>query len=285
MNCVRAWAVVAVVALATVGYGNTSAGALKQISDELKAWIEKYAEPTIYNGKPVKIEFSPWQVALLQFGAADTRSAVVCGGVSIDSVWVLTAAHCFFDPTTKSRKPDSKFYVGYNADDLTKAVAKVKIKRVVVNERYDPRGKEFDVALVRLDTPIPVRGFMRLPSQAEAAALIKPGTRLTTTGWGLTEAGVKSNLLLEVEVPVVGFIDCSKHYNATLPANAICAGEQGKDACSWDSGGPLFKRAEDGQSVQIGIVSYGNVCGRESPGVYTPVAAHLDWIAKTRSAK
>ena len=52
----------------------------------------------------------------------------------------------------------------------------------------------------------------------------------------------------------------------------ICAGEEGKDACQNDSGGPLTK---DGEI--IGIVSWGSGCGR-LPGVYARVTHVKDWI-------
>jgi secreted trypsin-like serine protease len=71
-----------------------------------------------------------------------------------------------------------------------------------------------------------------------------------------------------------------------LPANAICAGEAGKDSCTGDSGGPLYKRTPGQPPVQVGIVSFGDSCGKARvPGVYTPVVAHLAWIEETRKPK
>lgn len=61
----------------------------------------------------------------------------------------------------------------------------------------------------------------------------------------------------------------------------LCAGvvEGGKDACSGDSGGPLFRTSSDGSMVQVGIVSFGAGCARANrPGIYTKVSAFTAWI-------
>ena len=64
---------------------------------------------------------------------------------------------------------------------------------------------------------------------------------------------------------------------------AICAGSGGKDACLGDSGGPLvWSDEQNHQSYLIGVVSWGEGCGRpEYPGVYTRVTEFLDWIETT----
>ena len=67
------------------------------------------------------------------------------------------------------------------------------------------------------------------------------------------------------------------------PELQVCAGyikAQGDtgsgDSCQGDSGGPLVNNAEN---KLIGIVSFGIGCARENkPGIYTKVAAYIDWI-------
>ena len=48
-----------------------------------------------------------------------------------------------------------------------------------------------------------------------------------------------------------------------------------------DSGGPLHASI-GGQMFQIGVVSYGDGCGRAGyPGVYTRISSYKDWIRQT----
>ena len=66
----------------------------------------------------------------------------------------------------------------------------------------------------------------------------------------------------------------------------LCADGEGVDACTGDSGGPLvIKGGKQKQDVLIGVVSWGIGCanigvasGKDSPGVYTKVASHREWI-------
>ena len=54
------------------------------------------------------------------------------------------------------------------------------------------------------------------------------------------------------------------------------------DSCQGDSGGPLMIQKQTyirEYSEQIGIVSFGLVCGTDGvPGVYTNVAYFMEWI-------
>lgn len=58
-----------------------------------------------------------------------------------------------------------------------------------------------------------------------------------------------------------------------ITSNMFCAGETGRDSCQGDSGGAVVYR-----NYQIGIVSWGDGCGRLLPGVYTNVKNFHDWI-------
>lgn len=45
-----------------------------------------------------------------------------------------------------------------------------------------------------------------------------------------------------------------------------------------DSGGPLTITTTSGQSVLIGIVSFGYKCAQEYPGVYVATSNYITWI-------
>lgn len=52
----------------------------------------------------------------------------------------------------------------------------------------------------------------------------------------------------------------------------ICAGVPGKDSCNGDSGSPLLYQQQNGQEVQLGVVSFGpDICGLHL-GVYAKLS-------------
>ena len=75
---------------------------------------------------------------------------------------------------------------------------------------------------------------------------------------------------------------CTGYGNGFTAASELCAGSgRGSgsgtiDACQGDSGGPLVL---NGTSLLVGVVSYGNGCGRPGfPGIYTRVSAYAGWL-------
>lgn len=229
---------------------------------------------------------SPWQVALVAANGSPVEG-VFCGGTLIDSQWVLTAAHCLYERGTCLPIPKQAIFVAYGSTDLGKKVSLMAPKALSHPKEYRCSAKAFDIALIQLEESVAVAAHVQLATPATAPALLTPGTLLMTTGWGLTEVdGAKSRFLMEVKLPVARHELCQTAYGAALPAAAICAGETGKDACTGDSGGPLYRRQGTNQAIQVGIVSFGDGCGRaKTPGVYTPVLEHLAWIKETRAPK
>lgn len=147
-----------------------------------------------------------------------------------------------------------------------------------------------DVAILRMDKPVDYNKYPHI----SPACLPNPrddytGTRCWTTGWGkdaFGDFGKYQNILKEVDVPIVGQAQCHRQmqqtrlgYDFKLHPGFICAGgEEGKDACKGDGGGPLV--CERGGTMQlVGVVSWGIGCGQYGvPGVYVRVAHYLDWI-------
>jgi secreted trypsin-like serine protease len=63
----------------------------------------------------------------------------------------------------------------------------------------------------------------------------------------------------------------------------MCAFAKKTDACQGDSGGPLFMETSFNRYEQIGVVSFGVGCARETPGIYTRVDKAMYWIKKVVS--
>ncbi|KAF5304055.1 hypothetical protein FQA39_LY01840 [Lamprigera yunnana] len=229
----------------------------------------------------------PWQVAILK---KDPKESVyVCGGTLIDSLHIITAAHC-----VRSHSPhDLRVRLGewdVNHDVEFYPYVERDISSLDVHPEFYAGTLYNDLALLRMEQPV---DFSKYP-HISSACLPRPqedfsGHRCWTTGWGkdaFGEFGKYQNILKEVDVPIISFGSCQQRlqqtrlgYEFKLHPGFICAGgEEGKDACKGDGGGPMVCE-RGGTWKVVGVVSWGIGCGQPGiPGVYVNVAHYLDWI-------
>uniref|UniRef100_A0A8C4YWV7 Peptidase S1 domain-containing protein n=1 Tax=Gadus morhua TaxID=8049 RepID=A0A8C4YWV7_GADMO len=212
-------------------------------------------ETRIIGGKEAWAHSWPWQVSLRY------ATMPACGGAIIAPSWVITAAHCA--PT-----------------GLNLLLNLVRVSRIVTHQGYSRRTKEFDVALLKLQTPLLYDEHVG-PIEIWMDAL-RPAMSCSVTGWGSTrENGPRVNRLQEVNVSLLPLDKCNQFYRGRIRPTMFCAGrpEGGVDACQGDSGGPLS--CFTGERYQLGgLVSWGVGCGRvHRPGVYTKLQDHAPWVA------
>ncbi|KAJ2944309.1 hypothetical protein O0L34_g18298 [Tuta absoluta] len=231
----------------------------------------------------------PWQAAILK---KDPKESVyVCGGTLIDGLHIMTAAHCI-----KSHKAfELRVRLGewdVNHDVEFYPYIERDVVSVHVHPLYYAGTLDNDLAILKLEHPVE---WTKYPHISPACLPDKytdyAGQRCWTTGWGkdaFGDYGKYQNILKEVDVPVLAHGQCQQQlkqtrlgYNYELNQGFLCAGgEEGKDACKGDGGGPLV--CERGGTWQlVGVVSWGIGCGQPGvPGVYVKVAHYLDWIAQ-----
>ena len=150
------------------------------------------------------------------------------------------------------------------------------IKAIHMHPAYNADTNVNDVALIQLAQPVTGIAPVALLEGSDANWL-RPGRRFTVIGWGYTQlpgdAG-SPTVLQTLQTLFVPFNTCRQAYTGIpgvtppQPGNAICAGEEGKDSCSGDSGGPLMVQRR-GQWTVLGVVSWGVGCAQaQYPGVY-----------------
>ncbi|XP_035915660.1 clotting factor B [Anopheles stephensi] len=222
----------------------------------------------------------PWIAALFNNGRQ------FCGGSLIDSIHILTAAHCVAHMSSYDVARLSVKLGDHNIRSNTEVQhVERRVKRLVRHRGFDSRTLYNDVAVLTMDQPVPFTKQVRpicLPAADNTRAY--NGQTATVIGWGsLRENGPQPAILQEVNLPIWTNNECRIKYGPAAPGGIIdtmlCAGQAAKDSCSGDSGGPLM--VNDGRWTQVGVVSWGIGCGKgQYPGVYTRVTAFLPWIKK-----
>jgi len=168
-----------------------------------------------------------------------------------------------------------------------------------------------DIMLLKLSRPAVFNNFVRavcLPSpsleQFGEVGASKFGNNLpTVVGWGRTSnsrrggpvSSAPTDVQQKLQMPTRDYGDCLARWQNVLravnsdadlegelsPSLHLCAGgEDGKDSCNGDSGGPLLARKSRISPWQlVGVVSGGTSrCGIGAPGIFTRVTQYREWI-------
>lgn len=246
----------------------------------------------LIGGGVTKLSEFPW-TALIVYMHADGSTAFYCGGALINEEYVLTAAHCVVSlrkgwkvHRVRLGEWDLSTSVDCSDDSCADPVIDMDIDDIIVHSEHDDLRKANDIALIRLRSRVEYCVTIQpicLPISEEIRLINHEGMTAYAAGWGRTENGTSSDRKRSVPLPISNLENCTNEYQdidfELLPTHLCAGGENGKDSCSGDSGGPLM-RLVHGSWYLLGVVSFGlKSCGTQStPSVYSNVAEYMDWI-------
>ncbi|KAI8039677.1 trypsin iota [Drosophila gunungcola] len=228
------------------------------------------ANERIVGGSDQVIRNAPWQVSI-QISARHE-----CGGVIYSKEIVMTAGHCLHGKSVTLMK------VRVGAQNHNYGGTLVPVAAYKVHEQFDSRYLHFDIAVLRLSTPLTFGLSTRAINLAKKSPL--GGSTVTVTGWGYTDNGAYADTLKKAQLQIIDRGECASPkygYGADFVGEeTICAANTHADACTGDSGGPLVANSQ-----LVGIVSWGYRCADVNyPGVYVDVAVLRPWIVKAANA-
>ncbi|XP_040339480.1 suppressor of tumorigenicity 14 protein [Herpailurus yagouaroundi] len=223
----------------------------------------------------------PWQVSLHALGQGH-----VCGASIISPKWMVSAAHCFIDDKGFKYSDHTLWTAFLGLHDQSKrsasGVQELGLKRIISHPYFNDFTFDYDIALLELEQPAEYSSTVRPICLPEASHTFPTGKAIWVTGWGHTQEGGSSALILQKgEIRVINQTTCESLLPQQITPRMMCVGylSGGVDACQGDSGGPLSSVEADGRIFQAGVVSWGEGCAqRDKPGVYTRLPVFRDWI-------
>ncbi|XP_076126390.1 tissue-type plasminogen activator [Alosa pseudoharengus] len=243
-------------------------------------------------GKESDIREQPWQAAITVYRPRARAHSFLCGGVLIESCWVLSAAHCFQEGFSANRVQVTLGRTFRLQNSSTEQI--FEVEKYWVHEQYKEETYDNDIALLKLKS----ESGLCAVSSPEVLPVCLPDATLQLPEW--TECEISgygkehefspfySERVKQGHVRLWPQDRCvsDKLAGRVVTANMLCAGDTRglDDACKGDSGGPLVCPS-DGRMTLMGLISWGDGCGKpDTPGVYTRVTHYIDWISsKMRS--
>ncbi|XP_001843395.2 brachyurin [Culex quinquefasciatus] len=247
---------------------------------ELQYLRKLQPERRITNGQEATPGQFPYQIALLSTFGGGTG---LCGGSVLTNNYILTAAHC-----VQNALGGTAIMGAHNRinNEPTQQRIAFGVNGINIHAGYTPTNIRNDIATVRLNSPITFNDRVQpvlMPQAGDNRQFA--GVTGTVSGFGRTSdaSQATSAVVMFTSNPIMTQADCLASWGGNtniIQAQNIClSGAGGRSSCNGDSGGPLTV-AEGGNTLQVGIVSFGSAagCSIGMPSVYVRVTHFLDWI-------
>uniref|UniRef100_A0A667YPZ8 Plasminogen activator n=1 Tax=Myripristis murdjan TaxID=586833 RepID=A0A667YPZ8_9TELE len=243
----------------------------------------------MFGGRESDISEQPWQAAVNVYQARYRRHFHRCGGILIDSCWVLSAAHLKMNMFPIYSIPTILPFLGRTFRKQNSTSEQIfNVEKYWIHEKFDNETYDNDIALLKLKTDI---GICAVNSpEVFPACLPERGLKLPDwTECEISGYGKDKEFSAEFSERVKrGYVRLWPQERCvpdilsgrTITTNMLCAGDTRglDDACKGDSGGPLVCQNNNRMTL-MGVISWGDGCGqKDKPGVYTRVTHYIDWI-------
>jgi secreted trypsin-like serine protease len=262
------------------------------------------AEPRIINGTDVPTGDMPYAVALLssaEYSRSNAFQAQFCGGALTTATTVVTAAHCLVNPKSGARATPDEILIGLGPQLISPDYRLVRVSNIIIHPKYDLRTSANDIAVIVLAEPqsditpvLPLR-------ESDEATYLAAGTPARVAGWGNTSVTSSAfpTALRVGDVTIFPDASCGSGQSYTISgvrfggfgpgeafadtmlcAAGVTAESRIVDSCQGDSGGPLIVGTGPNTRL-VGLVSWGDTCATNLPGVYTRVVAMSEFLRNT----
>ena len=232
----------------------------------------------VIGGTTIQVQAAPWTVAIRQ---SVSGGALLCTGSILDSLHVLTAAHCVYD-LSGNLAPISSIGIRAGISNFNAPLpTDVEQDRGVSSYRVHPGYtlstsiSADDVAVLALSAPLDLSG------PAVKAAPLPSGTspfpadaQAQIAGFGRETASASDGTLNSTGVTIDAQGECGGYSNIVEPwdnAIALCADSNTAAICSGDSGSALV--TTDSSHTIVGVASAVPNCDAGAHGIYVYVGA------------
>lgn len=219
----------------------------------------------IVGGQLAEEGVAPYQVSIQTLWKTH-----ICGGVILNTRWILTAGHC----ANGFGVEVLQIIVGTN--ERLKPGQIVYPDEAIVHSMYDiPAFYANDIGLFHLKDDIV---FNERTQPVQLSTEYPPvGATVILTGWGARGLNwAPEELLQTINLTVIDHGDCRRIWEDTdsVDIGHLCTFTRaGEGACNGDSGGPIMW-----ENKLVGLVNWGAPCAVGKPDMQANTVYYLDWI-------